>query len=417
MSIFSKKEPEEPVEVKPSGGSLMAERALNSIADGVLIIDASGTIKFANPAAVSLVGANGIYEVAGLYLFSVLNLEDGSGQQIQEDMNPLKGAIVRGEPFSSRDFVLVTRSGKKFPIDLTLTLSGGPEKIITFRNIAQELAKESEQAEFISTASHEMRTPVASIEGYLGLALNPQTATIDDRARKYLTEAHDASQHLGRLFRDLLDITKLDDNHTKAHLQPVELTAEVAKMLEDHRQAIAEKNQRLLFGTRNLSGATGHKAVMPLYVMADLDFLREIINNLMENAVKYTPEGGTIWVDVQENNGRAVIAVSDTGIGIAPEDLSHIFQKFYRADNSDTRTIGGTGLGLYIVKKRAEQMGAKVVAESVLSKGSSFFVLFPRMSAEEYNRQRQIARNLEAMKIEKPSAATGSAMGAAAMSA
>ncbi len=114
MSIFSKKEPKEPVEVKPSGGSLMAERALNSIADGVLIIDASGTIKFANPAAVSLVGANGIYEVAGLYLFSVLNLEDGSGQQIQEDMNPLKGAIVRGEPFSSRDFVLVTRSGKKF---------------------------------------------------------------------------------------------------------------------------------------------------------------------------------------------------------------------------------------------------------------------------------------------------------------
>ncbi len=300
---------------------------------------------------------------------------------------------------------------------MTLTLSGGPEKIITFRNIAQELAKESEQAEFISTASHEMRTPVASIEGYLGLALNPQTATIDDRARKYLTEAHDASQHLGRLFRDLLDITKLDDNHIKAHLQPVELTAEVAKMLEDHRQAIAEKNQRLLFGTRNLSGATGHKTVMPLYVMADLDFLREIINNLMENAVKYTPEGGTIWVDVQENNGRAVIAVSDTGIGIAPEDLSHIFQKFYRADNSDTRTIGGTGLGLYIVKKRAEQMGAKVIAESVLSKGSSFFVLFPRMSAEEYNRQRQIARNLEAMKIEKPSAATGSAMGAAAMSA
>lgn len=394
----------------------MAERALNSIAEGVLIIDAAGVIKFANPAAVSLVGATNLYEVAGLYLFSVLRLEDNTGQQIQEDMNPLKGAVVRGEPFSSRDYVLVTRSGKKFPIDISLTLSGGPEKIITFRNISSELAKENEQAEFISTASHEMRTPVASIEGYLGLALNPQTATIDERARKYLTEAHDASQHLGRLFRDLLDITKLDDNRAKAHLHPIELTAEVAKMLDDHRQAVAEKKQRLLFGTRNLSGATGHKTVMPLYVMADVDFLREIVNNLVENAIKYTPEGGTIWVDVQENNGRAVIAISDTGIGIAPEDLSHIFQKFYRADNSDTRTIGGTGLGLYIVKKRADQMGARVIAESVLSKGSSFFVLFPRISAEEYNKQLQIARNLEAMKIEKPSAAAGSAMGAAAVS-
>lgn len=394
----------------------MAEKALNSIREGVLIIDASGVIKFANPAAVSLAGASGLYEIAGSYLFSVLRFEDGDGQEIQEDMNPLKGAIVRNEAFTSRSFTLITRSGKKFPIDISLTLSDGPEKIITFRNIAQELAKENEQTEFISTASHEMRTPVASIEGYLGLALNPQTATIDDRARKYLTEAHNASQHLGRLFRDLLDITKLDDNHIKAQLKPIELTAEVAKMLDDHRRAIAAKNQKLLFGTRNLSGSTGHKTVMPLYVMADLDFLREIVNNLLENAIKYTPEGGTIWVDVQERNGQAMLAISDTGIGIAPEDLAHIFQKFYRADNSDTRTIGGTGLGLYIVKKRSEQMGARVTVDSVLSKGSSFYVLFPRMSAEEYNRQKQIARNLETMKIEKPSKASESSLGAAAIS-
>ncbi len=402
--------------MKPSGGSQMAERALNSIAEGVLIIDASGVIRFANPAAVRLVGAMGLYEVAGLYLFSVLRFEDNTGQTIAEDMNPLKGAIVRGEVFESRDFVLVTRSGKKFPIALSLTLSGGPEKIITFRNIASELAKENEQAEFISTASHEMRTPVASIEGYLGLALNPQTATIDDRARKYLTEAHDASQHLGRLFRDLLDITKLDDNRIKAHLQPVELGSEVAKILEDHRKAIAEKNLRLLFGTRNLSGDMGRKSVLPLYVMVDLDFLREIINNLVENAIKYTPEGGTIWVDTQEHNGKALIAVSDTGIGIAPEDLTHIFQKFYRADNSDTRTIGGTGLGLYIVKKRTEQMNGQVSAESVLSKGSSFYVLFPRLTAEEYNRQRQIANNLQAMQIQKPSEIAGK-VGTGAMTA
>ena len=207
MSIFRKNKPEEPAEVKPSGGSLMAEMALNSIAEGVLIIDASGVIKFANPAAIRMVGATDLYEVAGLYIFSVLNLEDAGGQPIPEDMNPMKGAIVRGEAFSSRDFILVTRSGKKFPIALSLFLSGGAEKIITFRNIAQELEKENEQTEFISTASHEMRTPVASIEGYLGLALNPSTATIDERARKYLTEAHAASQHLGRLFRDLLDIT------------------------------------------------------------------------------------------------------------------------------------------------------------------------------------------------------------------
>ncbi|MBQ9017049.1 PAS domain-containing protein [Candidatus Saccharibacteria bacterium] len=417
MSIFRKAKPaEEPTEVRPSGGSLMAERALNSIAEGVLIIDASGVVKFANPAAVQMVGATNLYEVAGLYIFSVLRLENADGEQIQEDMNPLKGAIVRGETFESRDFTLVSRAGKKVPIALSLTLSGGPEKIITFRNIASELAKENEQTEFISTASHEMRTPVASIEGYLGLALNPQTATIDDRARKYLTEAHDASQHLGRLFRDLLDITKLDDNRAKAHLQPVELTAEVAKILEDHRAAAAEKKIQLLFGTRNLSGAAGRKVVMPLYVMIDLDFLREIVNNLVENAIKYTPEGGAVWVDVLDRSGRAMIVVSDSGIGIAPEDLAHIFQKFYRADNSDTRTIGGTGLGLYIVKKRTEQMGGQVSADSILGKGSNFYVLFPRISAGDYERQKQIASNLQTMKIMNMSEIEGK-VGAGALSA
>lgn len=413
MSIFRKKKTEEPVEVKPSGESVMAERALNSIAEGVLIIDAAGVVKYANPAAVQMIGAMTLYEVAGLYIFSVLRLEDNNGEQIQEDMNPLKGAIVRGQPFESRDFILVTRSGKKFPIAISLTLSGGPEKIITFRNITSELAKENEQTEFISTASHEMRTPVASIEGYLGLALNPSTATIDDRARKYLTEAHEASQHLGRLFRDLLDITKLDDNRAKAHLQPVELATEVARILEDHRQAAAEKKIQLLFGARNYGGATARRVATPLYVMIDLDFLREIVNNLVENAIKYTPEGGKVWVDVQDNQGRAMIAVSDTGIGIAPEDLSHIFQKFYRADNSDTRTIGGTGLGLYIVKKRTEQMGGQVSAESMLSKGSTFYVLFPRITAEDYNRQRQIASNLQAMKIMSASEIEGKVGGSA----
>ena len=113
----------------------------------------------------------------------------------------------------------------------------------------------------------------------------------------------------------------------------------------------------------------------------------EIIDNLLGNAIKYTPTGGSVYVNVRGDGDRVLINVTDTGIGISNDDLPHIFQKFYRSDNSDTRTIGGTGLGLYIVKKRVEAMGGRVWAESAFGEGSTFYVSLPRISGEEYEKR------------------------------
>ena len=128
-----------------------------------------------------------------------------------------------------------------------------------------------------------------------------------------------------------------------------------------------------------------------------MDFLREIINNLIENAIKYTNNGGGIWVNVRGDGDRVLINVTDTGIGISPEDSKHVFQKFYRADNSETRTIGGTGLGLYIVKERVEAMSGSTWVESTFGEGSTFYVAFPRLTYEEYLRRKQIEANTQAM--------------------
>ena len=258
---------------------------------------------------------------------------------------------------------------------------------------------------------------MASIEGYLGLALNPQTATIDERAKKYLTEAHNASQHLGRLFRDLLDVTKLDDNRDKAHLQPAELNEEVQKIVDLHRPAAGEKGLRFIFGSGEGSGvATRESAVgAAVYAMVDPDFLAEIVGNLIENAIKYTPAGGTVSVSVAGDMKMASITVADSGIGIPPEDQEHIFQKFYRVDNTDTREIGGTGLGLYIAKKRVESMNGRITVESEYGKGSAFHVLIPQISGIEYNRQLQIIANVSAMQmVNGPKVAGGMGSGAVA---
>ena len=199
---------------------------------------------------------------------------------------------------------------------------------------------------------------------------------------------------LGQLFRDLLDVTKLDDGHLRPHFQPVEMMGLVKQISDEYRVAISNAKLNYQFGAVEPVSALGssRKVDQVVYGYVDVNFMREIMGNLIDNAIKYTPEGGSIYINVLGDGDRVLINVTDTGIGISSDDLLHIFQKFYRADNSDTRTIGGTGLGLYLVKQRVEAMGGRVWAESAFGEGSTFYVSLPRITGEEYEK-RMIAYN------------------------
>ena len=407
MSIFNlikKKEPidngQAPQNPATAQSANLANLVLNSIDEGVMIVHSSGIVVLVNPAAMRLLGTSDPNMVENLQLASILNLENSEGTKIEDDVNPVLRAVMNGENFETRDLILVSVQEQRRPVAISVvcTTTGQNERIITLRDIARELEEEGEQADFISTASHEMRTPVASIEGYLGLALNPKTATIDERARKYLEEAHASSKHLGRLFKDLLDVTKLDDKKIRVQLTPVEMVSTVRSIANGQVPMMSEKGIHYTFGANAArSDNTSRVVNQEVYASVDIDFLREAVNNLVENAIKYTASGGGIWVNVRGDDDRVLINVTDTGIGISPDDLKHVFQKFYRADNSQTRTVGGTGLGLYLVKQRVEAMGGKVWAESSFGEGSTFYLSFPRITAEEYQRRKQIASNIEAM--------------------
>lgn len=399
MSLFkSKKQPAAVPAAAIANYSALAEMTLNAITDGVVLIDESGLIKFANPAAATMVGYGSPTNMIGMNYQTVLRFETTEGVAVPADQSTLAQAVVANQPLTTRNYVLVSaQSERKAAIALTLIPTGGPKdnKIITFRDITTELEEEEKQSDFISTASHEMRTPVASIEGYLGLALNPQTATIDERAKKYLEAAHASSQHLGRLFKDLLDVTKLDDGRLKVHEVPVEIVSVVREMANAREKDMHAKHLKYSFGTTG--PVTGDKQIDQLvYAAVDLDFLREILDNLIENAIKYTPDGGEIWVNARGDGDKVLINVTDTGIGVSPEDAGHIFQKFYRVDNSQTRQIGGTGLGLYLVKQRVEAMGGRVWVESSFGDGSTFFVSLPRLSAADYQRRLLAYQNEQA---------------------
>ncbi|MBQ2695305.1 hypothetical protein IJG04_01555 [Candidatus Saccharibacteria bacterium] len=377
----------------------LAELALNAIHDGVIMTNRLGIIEYLNPASVVMLDCGTPENALGLDYSLLIKIESKEGRELSEQENPLIQAMRTGQPLEKYQACLVAGpSEKRIPIAISVILAEKSDsRIITFRNITKELAEEGEQAEFISTASHEMRTPVATIDGYLSLCLNPQTATIDERARGYLESAHSASQHLGRLFQDLLDATKLDDGRLRPKFVPIELTGLVKQISDDYITRAKEAQIDYQFGVSDPSLSAPHRMIQAVYGYVDIDFMREILDNLIDNAIKYTPEGGSIYINVMGDGDRALINVTDTGSGISSEDLQHIFQKFYRADNSDTREIGGTGLGLYLAKQRVEAMGGRIWAESAFGEGSTFFVSLPRLSGEEYEKRMIAVRNAEMM--------------------
>lgn len=383
-----------------SNHAALAEVALAAIHDGVIITDKNGTIKFINPAAAKMTNYGGETAI-GLDYGLVIKIETKEGRELSDQENPLVQAMNTGQTLEPTQVALIAaQSGQRLPIAVSVQIANDAtaSRVITFRDITKELEEEGEQTEFISTASHEMRTPVATIDGYLSLAINPQTATIDERARGYLTAAEKASKHLGKLFQNLLDVTKLDDGRIKPRFEPVEMVELIKNISDEFIPKAKEAKLTFNFGSNQpISFGENHRMSQVVYGFIDVSFMQEIMNNLIENAIKYTPEGGSIYVNVRGDGDRVLINVTDTGIGISAEDLSHIFQKFYRVDNSDTRTIGGTGLGLYLVKQRAEAMGGKVWAESAFGEGSTFYVSLPRITTEEYEKRMIIVRNQQMM--------------------
>ena len=373
---------------------------LDAVDDGVLAVDSKGNILVINPAAEQITGWNGS-DAVGLVFNSVLKITNNEGGEMIEISNPVNRVLQTGENFTTRDLFIKTQSGKIIPIFLAVNSIDGQNSgvVVVFRDISKELKENREQAEFISTASHEMRTPVASIEGYIGLALNPATATIDARAKSYLQKAHENTKHLGQLFQDLLDITKAEDGRLKNEpvvLDAIEFSRNIWEGLKPKAEA---KGLNYIFEPDNHK--TGEKTLMPVFfIHADRDHLHEILNNLFENAIKYTPSG-MVSVNVAGDNNNVQISVKDSGIGIPAEDIPHLFQKFYRVDNSETREINGTGLGLFLSRKLTESIGGFLDVESEYKKGSTFTVKLPRITRENAEKLKAIEDTKKAEEYQK----------------
>lgn len=369
---------------------------INAIDDGVLAISKDGNIELINPSAQQIIGWDQ-GDALGLNWKSVLKLVTSDGKDVEDLENPISQSLSKNQPTHNDKLFLLTSSEKRILVSIVSSPVGtdGEGIIVVFRDITKEKAEEREQAEFISTASHEMRTPVASIEGYLGLALNPATAHIDEKARDFITKAHESAQHLGRLFQDLLDISKVEDGRMKNNPKVINVNEFLKDIFDGLATKASEKQLNYIF-MPDIVGESKEKSLQPIfYANIDPDHFREVVSNLIENAIKYTPSGEVV-VNITGDDKQISVSVKDSGIGIPAEDIPHLFQKFYRVDNSDTREIGGTGLGLYLSRRLAEAMSGNLRVESKYKEGSTFYLEIPRMSSSEAKQR------LESTEAKKP---------------
>lgn len=377
----------------------------DSINDGILIIDKEGVVKSVNPGAAQLL-LQDRKDILDLNYRSILHFKTLQNVSVNADTEPVHLALAQAKPVNE-ELILVQKNNEQRFVDLNVSAIANPTTkevygaVIILRDVSKKKMEEKERSEFISTASHEMRTPVAAIEGYIGLALNERVSTIDAKAREYLTKAHASTQHLGRLFQDLLVSAKAEDGRLVSHPVSMEVGELLDQLVEEFKLVAGKKNLQLEYiVSANKDGKTKDKHVVkPLYyIHADPDRLREVITNLFDNAVKYTKQG-TITVGLTGNSEVVQIFVRDMGIGISADDIPHLFQKFYRVDSSDTRTTGGTGLGLFISRKILELYNGHIWAESELGKGSTFYVNLPRLNSSQIS---AVAPSVQTVKATTP---------------
>ena len=220
--------------------------------------------------------------------------------------------------------------------------------------------------DFVANASHELKTPITAIRGLSETILDDVDMEEDTR-REFIGKMHAQSLRLSALVTDLMAISRFESGHHDQSFQPVDL-AMIAR--QSAAAALIPCRQKQLTLTTDVADSK-------ITVNGDSQALSQLIDNLVDNAIKYTPQSGTIFVNLSIDGDSARLVVKDTGIGISPQYQQRIFERFYRVDKARSRELGGTGLGLSIVKNIAEQHGGSVSIDSQLASGTTFTVIFP----------------------------------------
>jgi PAS domain S-box-containing protein len=327
-----------------------AARILESVGDGVVLVGGDGIVRYWNEAAAS---------ITGLVAAEVLDRPAGEAIPGWATIEPL---VPVGGPPQSMPLQL---GGAETWLSISgVALEEGT--VYAFRDLTEERALEDLRADFVATVSHELRTPLAAIYG-AAMTLRRDDVELDSAQRtSLLTVVASESDRLARTVNDILWASRLDSNTLRVAIESCDPAALAESVLSAQRVHLPP----------GIELSFAPDAPLP-EVAADGDKVRQVLVNLVDNAVKYSPEGGKVRLELGARGGYVRFAVADDGLGVPHADQRRIFEKFYRLDPQLTRGVGGTGLGLYISRELVRRMNGRIWVESTPGRGSTFFVELP----------------------------------------
>ncbi len=331
------------------GAHYPAEAVLEMLSEGVIVLNDLLRPVVSNAAARRLTGVS----ARGLppdEVMSIARRSSTTGRAVEETVdlwNPERTSVlVRAQPLSDEGGVL-----------------------LSFRDISSEQRALRLRRQFVSHASHELKSPVASIQALaeaISSAARDDAAAVEQFSQKMLVE----TTRVGKLIADLLDLSRIEDP-ISFRQEAVHVSEVARKVIGETRRRVAEKELRLEVDIEE-----------GVWTQGDEQQLCLLVRNLLDNAVRYTPVGGSVQVQVQRQDDQAVLRVTDDGIGIPLKAQARVFERFYRVDEARSREHGGTGLGLAIVKHVADLYGGRIELRSEFGEGSSFTAYLPAASSE-----------------------------------
>ncbi len=350
------------------------ELILESVGDGIFGVDLDGRLTFINQAGARMLGYMP-EQLTGREFHEVIQHAHPDGTRYTKSTSPILQAMRRGEPARVRDEVFLRRDGAAVQVEYSANpliedgrISG---TVVAFQDVSERRRLERMKDEFISTVSHELRTPLTSLRASLGLIASGSLDKRPEKQRQMIEMAIGNSDRLIRLVNDILDFDSIERGLASLHREPVE-AVDLLRRASDVGHSAATQ-ARIGFRIE----------AQPGQVFADQERILQVLNELVANAIKFSPPDTVIRLAAQpcaagqSPSGGVCFVVEDQGRGIAPEKLEHIFDRFQQGDASDSRALGGTGLGLALCRSIVEQHQGRIWAESAPGKGSRFLFTLP----------------------------------------
>jgi PAS domain S-box-containing protein len=346
------------------------EAMLASIGDGIIATDEMGRITMINQTACDSLGYKE-KELIGTSIVEAIPMVDNTGKKIPPEERPITKILSGGrEIITIPSTNYVKKDGTTFPVRITLTPINLSDMTVGTIEVFHDITKEKEidkaKTEFVSIASHQLRTPLATISWYLEELIR-KGDNLDEKQKKYFNEVYAASKRMITLINSLLNVSRIELGTYMVEPKETDLTKLIDQLVQDLDSQLTKKHVSI---TKN------YQSNLPLFLV-DTKLLTIIMQNLIANAIKYSREEGIIEVKILYNNAEFLICVTDSGYGIPKNQQTKIFTKLFRADNARSIEPEGTGLGLYIVKEIVNATGGKIWFTSEENKGTIFSVAYP----------------------------------------